>query len=219
MMLVMIFMLLPSAQVSAERINEVLDCQLHARAEARGPQAARCARHRRVPTTSPSAIRMLPTRTSWMTSASRAERGETRCHHRRDRQRQDPHWSSLIPRAFMTRRRARCWSTASNVKDYDFDTLYDKHRLRDAEGRSSSAGDGPRERPLRREPSARRRRKMLSASALEAVAGRQNLCSKLPGRRRTHPIAAARARTCPAGRNSGCPSPARSRRNPEILGL
>lgn len=68
MMLVMIFMLMPQAQVSAERINEVLDTKAARRPRREDQRAAGPARSSSA--MSPSAIRAR-LRMSWSISASR----------------------------------------------------------------------------------------------------------------------------------------------------
>ena len=122
MMLVMIFMLLPQAQVSAERINEVLNTKPHVVEGSRDAKECETGtvEFRDVSFRYPHAAADELEHISF-----RVEQRPDARHHRRDRQRQNdarrPH-----PAVLRRDRRAPSWSTASTCGTYTFDALYDR---------------------------------------------------------------------------------------------
>ncbi len=120
MMLVMIFMLVPQAQVSAERINEVLDTKPHVvpGAKTEGEGAARSSS-----AMSPSAIRAR-LRMSWSISASRCEKGQTLAIIGATGSGKTT-LASLIPR-FYDATAGTVLVDGLDVREYTFDALYNK---------------------------------------------------------------------------------------------
>ena len=201
MMLVMIFMLLPQAQVSAERINEVLE----RKANIREGSVSECKEHGTVEFKNVS-FRYPHTSEDELSSISlRVNRGETLAVIGATGSGKTT-LVSLIPR-FYDATEGEVLVDGVNVRDYTFDTLYNKlgYVTQKAVLFAGSIRDnvyfGEREAPaddegLRR-PSSFRRRRSLSTSS--------------PTPRST--MWRRWAATCPVARSSAFPSPARWREN------
>ena len=209
MMLAMIFMLLPQAQVSAERINEVLDRRASIReGSVQTGAETGTVEFRNVSFRYPHASGDALTNIDF-----KVNRGETLGDHRRDRQRQD-NARPADPHAFTTRREGAVLIDGVNVKDYSFDALYDK--LGYVTQKAVLFSGTMRDNVLFGESAAEADSENLESAI--ALSQAKEFVDKLPEGHELRDRSSSAA-TCPAGRSSAFPSPARWRESRKFWSL